>query len=106
MIVFEGVSKRYAGGREALEDVSFSVAPGEFAFLTGRSGAVKSTVLKLVALIERPTRGSVIVDGRNIGRLPDRQIPSHRRQIGREAKQDRTHLFERARGSADHHEPF
>jgi cell division transport system ATP-binding protein len=82
VIVFEGVSKRYAGGREALEDVSFAVAPGEFAFLTGRSGAGKSTVLKLIALIERPTRGAVVVDGRNIGRLPDRQIPPHRRQIG------------------------
>jgi cell division transport system ATP-binding protein len=82
MIRFEAVSKRYPGGRDALEDVSFGVAPGEFAFLTGRSGAGKSTVLKLVALIERPTRGAVVVEGRNIGRLPDRDIPAHRRRIG------------------------
>jgi cell division transport system ATP-binding protein len=82
MIRFEAVSKRYPGGRDALEDVSFGVTPGEFAFLTGRSGAGKSTVLKLVALIERPTRGAVVVEGRNIGRLPDRDIPAHRRRIG------------------------
>lgn len=82
MIRFEAVSKRYPGGRDALEDVSFEVLPGEFAFLTGRSGAGKSTVLKLVALIERPTRGAVVIEGRNIGRLPDREIPPHRRQIG------------------------
>ena len=82
MIRFENVSKRYEGGREALEDVSFEIAPGELAFLTGRSGAGKSTVLKLIALIERPTRGHVLVGGRNIGRLTPREIPTYRQQIG------------------------
>lgn len=82
MIRFEHVSKRYPGGREALEDVSFHVEAGELAFLTGRSGAGKSTVLKLIALIERPTRGQLLMEGRNVGRLADRHIPAHRRRIG------------------------
>ena len=82
MIRFEHVSKRYPGGREALEDVSFHIEAGELAFLTGRSGAGKSTVLKLIALIERPTRGQLLMEGRNVSRLPDRHIPAHRRQIG------------------------
>ena len=58
MIVFDRVSKRYANGREALNNVSFSIHTGEMVFLTGRSGAGKSTVLKLIALLERPTRGA------------------------------------------------
>lgn len=82
MIRFENVTKRYDGAREALKGVSFEVGPGELAFLTGRSGAGKSTVLKLVALIEHPTRGTVTVDGRNLGKLPKRGIPAHRQQIG------------------------
>ncbi|MDH5254690.1 MAG: cell division ATP-binding protein FtsE [Gammaproteobacteria bacterium] len=82
MIRFDNVTKRYDGAREALKGVSFQVAPGELAFITGRSGAGKSTVLKLIALIEHPTRGTVTVDGRNLGKLPDRDIPAHRQQIG------------------------
>ncbi len=82
MIRFDNVTKRYDGAREALKGVSFHVAPGELAFLTGRSGAGKSTVLKLIALIEHATRGTVTVDGRNLGKMPDREIPAHRQQIG------------------------
>lgn len=82
MIRFENVTKRFDGGREALSDVSLQINPGELIFLTGHSGAGKSTLLKLIALIERPTRGQVLVDGLNIGRLPNRQIPRHRRKIG------------------------
>src|SRR5262245_20991153 len=51
-------------------------------FLTGRSGAGKSTVLKLIALLERPTRGSVVVNSKNTSKLKSRHIPSFRRQIG------------------------
>ena len=65
MITFDRVSKRYPNGREALTSVSFAVHSGEMVFLTGRSGAGKSTVLKLIALLERPTRGNVLVHGRN-----------------------------------------
>ena len=82
MIRFDSVSKRYDGTGDALRNLSFEVDKGEMVFLTGTSGAGKSTLLKLIALIERPTRGQVFVDGRNIGRLPPREIPKHRRQLG------------------------
>lgn len=82
MIRFDNVSKRYDGAREALSNVSIEIAAGELAFLTGRSGAGKSTVLKLVALIERPTRGQVTVGGRQLSKLSHREIPAYRQQIG------------------------
>jgi cell division transport system ATP-binding protein len=82
MIHFDGITKRYEGGREALRSLSLDVEQGEMVFLTGSSGAGKSTLLKLIALIERPTRGQLLLAGRNIGRMPDREIPNHRRQIG------------------------
>ena len=82
MIVFENVAKRYPNGREALAGVSFAIQPGEFVFLTGRSGAGKSSVLKLIALLERPTRGTVTVGGQNTGKLKSGKIPAYRRAIG------------------------
>lgn len=82
MIRLDKVTKLYKGGREALREVSLDIGPGEMIFLTGHSGAGKSTILKLLALVERPTHGQLLVDGRNIGRLPAREIPAYRRQIG------------------------
>lgn len=82
MIVFDHVSKRYPNGREALTDVSLRIEPGELVFLTGRSGAGKSSVLKLISLLERPTRGTVTVNGQSTGALPDRKIPAFRRGVG------------------------
>jgi cell division transport system ATP-binding protein len=82
VISFERVAKRYPNGREALSAVTLHVAPGEMVFLTGRSGAGKSTVLKLIALLERPTRGQLIVNGENTAKLPARRIPAFRRRIG------------------------
>ena len=82
MIVFEHVTKRYPERGDALKDLSFRLEPGEMAFLTGHSGAGKSTLLRLIGLIERPTRGQVAVNGRNLGSLPRRSIPYHRRQVG------------------------
>ena len=82
MITFDRVSKRYPNGRDALSNVSFSVHTGEMMFLTGRSGAGKSTVLKLIALLERPTRGAVLVGGRNTQSLKARHIAAFRRRIG------------------------
>ena len=61
MIRFDRVFKRYPNGREALAELSFELEAGEMAFLTGHSGAGKSTVLRLIALLERPTRGQVFV---------------------------------------------
>jgi cell division transport system ATP-binding protein len=82
MIQFDQVYKRYPTGREALAGVSFKIDAGELAFLTGHSGAGKSSILKLIALIERPTRGQVIVNNKNTSRVKPRGIPQFRRQIG------------------------
>ena len=82
MIRFDHVGKRYPNGREALSDLTFEIADGEMVFLTGRSGAGKSSVLKLIALLERPTRGQVIVNGQNTGKLPLRRVALFRRQLG------------------------
>src|SRR5690242_16094954 len=82
MIKFSEVGKRYPGGNEALDGVSFEVERGQMVFLTGPSGAGKSTLLKLVALIERPSRGQVVVNGQNLAGVRRRQLPYYRRQIG------------------------
>ncbi len=82
MVRFEGVGKRYAGGKDALSNISFELAIGEFAFLTGHSGAGKSTLLKLMTLMERPSRGTVYVDGQDLGRMRSSQVPYLRRRIG------------------------
>jgi cell division transport system ATP-binding protein len=82
MILFERVSKRYPNGREGLSNASLRVEEGEMVFLTGRSGAGKSTVLRLIALLERPTRGAVFVGGKNTATLAPRHIPAFRRRIG------------------------
>jgi cell division transport system ATP-binding protein len=82
MISFESVTKRYSSGREALTGVSFHIDRGEMVFLTGRSGAGKSTVLKLISLLERPSRGTVVVNGLNTGKLRARHVPAFRRKIG------------------------
>jgi cell division transport system ATP-binding protein len=82
MIRFDQVHKRYANGREALAGVSFSIEQGELAFLTGHSGAGKSSILKLIALIERPTRGQVFIDGKSTAVIKPRGIPQFRRNLG------------------------
>ncbi len=82
MIRFDQVHKRYPNGREALSGVSFHIESGALTFLTGHSGAGKSSVLKLIALIERPTRGQVIVNSQNTSGVKPRGIPHFRRQLG------------------------
>jgi len=82
MIRFDQVHKRYPNGREALAGVSFNVDSGELVFLTGHSGAGKSSILKLIALIERPTRGQVFVNDQSTAGVKPRGIPQFRRQIG------------------------
>ena len=94
MISFSAVSKRYAGGQEALRGVSFALEAGEFAFLTGHSGAGKSTLLKLIPAIERPTSGSVIVNGQNVGALRRSAVPYLRRNLGL-VFQDQKLLYDR-----------
>lgn len=81
MIVFEGVTKRF-GSITALEDVSFTVEEGEFAFLTGPSGAGKTTVIKLLLRQLRPDSGKILIDGKDISAIKSRDIPFYRRKIG------------------------
>ena len=82
MIQFDNVIKRYPGGNDALQSVSFNIGQGEMVFLTGHSGAGKSTLLKLIALIERPSYGQVLVKNQNINRIRSGRIPHYRRNIG------------------------
>ncbi|MFC0446033.1 cell division ATP-binding protein FtsE [Pseudidiomarina halophila] len=82
MIKFEQVSKVYPGGFQALKNVSFHIEPGEMAFLTGHSGAGKSTVLKLISMMERPTAGRVMINGHDLKRIERKQIAYARRDIG------------------------
>ncbi|MEM0514018.1 cell division ATP-binding protein FtsE [Pseudoalteromonas sp. YIC-827] len=82
MIKFQDVSKTYPGGHLALEKVSFHIKKGELAFLTGHSGAGKSTLLKLISLMERPSVGSVAINGVDLSAIKQGQIPYVRRDIG------------------------
>ena len=82
MIKFDRVSKLYPGGHRALADVSFAIEPGSMVFLTGHSGAGKSTVLRLIMMLERASRGQVIVNDRNLGQTPDRLAPLVRQSTG------------------------
>lgn len=82
MIICQHVTKAYAGGFTALNDIQFELAQGQMAFLTGHSGAGKSTLLKLIALIERATRGKMVVNGFDLSTLSSHQLPYYRRGIG------------------------
>lgn len=82
MIEFDAVRLAYERGRPALDDVSFSLAGGSFTFLTGHSGAGKSSLLRLVARLERPTGGLIRVGGVDYAGLRPRQESALRRQMG------------------------
>jgi cell division transport system ATP-binding protein len=82
MIRFERVSKHYPGGSRALTDVSFDIERGSMVFLTGHSGAGKSTVLRLIMMLDRASRGQVIVNDQNLSEAPDRIAPMVRRSTG------------------------
>jgi cell division transport system ATP-binding protein len=83
MILFDHVTKVYPRStRPALDDVSVEILRGEFVFVVGKSGSGKSTMLRLVLKEDRPTSGSVLVAGRDVGRLPARKVPLLRRGIG------------------------
>lgn len=82
MIRLDNVSKRYPNGYEALHNLSLQIEQGEMLFVTGHSGAGKSTFLKLIPLLERPSSGNVYVAGVNLGRLRRGRIPQLRRRIG------------------------
>jgi len=82
MIQFTHVYKSYAADHPVLQDINFSVAAGEFVFVTGPSGAGKSTLLKLVAGLEAPTRGRIDVNGQRLDQLTPRAKPYLRRAVG------------------------
>lgn len=82
MIAFQGVSKVYNSHATALEDVNFRVNPGEFVSLVGRSGAGKSTIIKLLIGEEKPTRGRVFFGQYEVNKLKDSDLPGFRRHIG------------------------
>jgi cell division transport system ATP-binding protein len=94
VIHFDQVSKRYEGGHEALSQLSFEVPTGEMAFVTGHSGAGKSTLLKLLGLIERPSQGTISMDGKSLAKIRHSGIPKWRRQLGM-VFQDHRLLMER-----------
>lgn len=81
MIKFDHVSKSY-DSHEALVDVDFYLRRGEMAFLRGHSGAGKSTILKLITLIERPSDGRIFLADNEVTTLADYKIPYIRRQMG------------------------
>ena len=82
MIRFENVGMRYGMGPEVLRDVSFHLAPASFHFLTGPSGAGKTSLLKLMFLATRPSRGLITMFGQDIATLPRAELPPLRRRIG------------------------
>ncbi|HEU5039608.1 MAG TPA: cell division ATP-binding protein FtsE [Gemmatimonadales bacterium] len=82
MIRFSHVDKSYPNGALALKDVSFRVGKGEFVFLTGHSGAGKSTILKLLFAEQQPTNGEVRVSGYSVSELRKDEVPKLRRRLG------------------------
>ncbi|MCP3959224.1 MAG: cell division ATP-binding protein FtsE [bacterium] len=82
MIEFFRVTKRYAGGQIGLDGVDLRIDPGQMVFLTGPSGAGKTTFLKLIYCEEMPSSGNILVNGRNVSSLPRSKVPYLRRTIG------------------------
>jgi cell division transport system ATP-binding protein len=82
VVRLESVGLRYGDGPEILRDVSFHLAPGSFCFLTGPSGAGKTSLLRLMFLALRPTRGLINLFGRDVTAVERRDLPALRRRIG------------------------
>ena len=82
MVRFENVGVRYGVGPEVLRDINLHIEPGSFYFLTGASGAGKSSLLKLMYLALLPSRGCIQVFGEDISRTDRRKLPELRRRIG------------------------
>ncbi|HMO68645.1 MAG TPA: cell division ATP-binding protein FtsE [Novosphingobium sp.] len=82
IVQFDNVGLRYGAGKEVLSDLSFSLHPGSFYFLTGASGAGKSSLLRLLYLAQRPSRGVIRLFGTDAITLPRDRLPAFRRRIG------------------------
>ena len=82
IVEFERVGLRYGTGGEVLRDLDFRLSAGGFYFLTGPSGAGKTSLLKLLYLAQRPTRGAIRLFGQDLGQTPRDAMPALRRRIG------------------------
>ncbi|MCZ8020019.1 cell division ATP-binding protein FtsE [Novosphingobium sp.] len=82
IVQFDNVGLRYGTDREVLSDVSFTLYPGSFYFLTGASGAGKTSLLKLLYLAQRPSRGMIRMFGADAITLPRERLPALRRRLG------------------------
>lgn len=82
MISFKAVSKAYSPESPALNGVTLDIPTGDFLSIVGQSGAGKSTLLKLLSAEEKPTNGTIVIDGWDITHIKRWQIPHLRRQIG------------------------
>ena len=82
VVQFDNVGLRYGTEREVLSDVSFTLFPGSFYFLTGASGAGKTSLLKLLYLAQRPSRGAIRMFGTDVITVPRSSLPAFRRRIG------------------------
>ena len=82
MIEFRNVSKTYDTGTEAVHKANFNIEKGEFAFLVGTSGSVKSTLIKLILKEENPTSGNIIINGKDTTYLKPKRVPFLRRSMG------------------------
>ena len=83
MINFDSVSKQYKNSNTpALDDINLKIEQGDFVFLVGQSGSGKSSLLRLLLKEEKPTSGTVTVDGINVAKLPNRKVPAFRRTMG------------------------
>ncbi len=82
VVRFEGVGMRYGRSPEVLRDINLNLAPGSFHFLTGASGAGKSSLLKLIYMAHRPSRGLISLFGHDVTMASHQELPSLRRRIG------------------------
>ena len=82
MIELSHVSKSYGTGGKAIRDLFLTIEDGEFVFITGRSGSGKSTLIKLLMKELDPTKGRIVVNDIDLGKMPRRYVPKYRRKLG------------------------
>lgn len=82
MIDLKGVSKSYAKGQPAVDNVTLHVDKGEFVFIVGNSGSGKSTLIKLLLKELDATSGQIVVNGKDLGKMKHRKVAKYRRGIG------------------------